>query len=420
MSNGGGNGGGGSGGGGGADEGKGFAALFEEQAAVDRAGGRKRRRNAKPGDRVEGVVVQVGKDSVFVEIDGKQQAYIENDGSLGDVKVGDTIAAVVVEADERHGQIRLARTLARGETSGVGALEQARDAGLAVEGKVSALNKGGLEIDLGGVRAFCPLSQTATRTSEDARALVGQVVRVLVTEVADGGRRVVVSRRALAEREAAEAQERAASELTIGAVTRGTVTGVRDFGAFVDLGGVEGLVPRSEIAHDRNVAPADALAPGDVVEVQVQAIKRDENDRLRITLSLKALAKEPETAVAARAAAQAAQAAIVVGAVVRGTVDRVEPYGVFVQVDGTSGRGGRGLVPSAELGVPRGTDLRKAFPPGTAVTAKVLETADGRIRMSLRAAKEAEERAQFEEARGKASAPKTLGTLGDLLKKKGR
>jgi small subunit ribosomal protein S1 len=144
------------------------------------------------------------------------------------------------------------------------------------------------------------------------------------------------------------------------------------------------------------------------------------------------LAPTVETAVAAGAsvslgqpssgAATAAEAVkIALGQAVSGSVDRVEPYGLFVQIDGTHGRSGRGLLPTVELGVPRGTDLRKAFPIGTKVTAKVIEIAEGRIRLSVRGLKDDEERAHFEgfrEQEKKADVPQTLGTLGDLLKKR--
>lgn len=114
---------------------------------------------------------------------------------------------------------------------------------------------------------------------------------------------------------------------------------------------------------------------------------------------------------------------VALGQVVSGTVDRIESYGLFVQIDGTRGRAGRGLVPTAELGVPRGADLRKAFAIGAKMKAKVVELAEGRIRLSVRGLKDDEERAQFEgfrEQERKAEAPQTLGTLGDLLKKRGR
>jgi len=343
------------------------------------------------------------------------------------------------------------------------------------------------------------MSQASDKFLEDANSLIGQTLKFVVTDVRDGGKSVVVSRRALLQREASENQAKAMADVTTGAVLRGTVTSVRDFGAFVDLGGVEGMIPRSEIAHDRSVNVADALKPGDVVEVQVREIKDAEPSEKnkgrkgpskKITLSLKALAADPwaeldlavgrvvsgtvvrstefgrfvriapgvegllhvselgrdfkadegeEVRVVVKKldreskkiglvpAPEDAQVGstlatsgtdVKVGAVVTGTVERIETYGIFVQLDGTKGRAGRGLVPNAELGVPRGTDLRKTFPEGSKVTAKVLETGEGRLRLSIKGAKEAEERADFEAARGKQNAPRSLGTFADLLKGK--
>lgn len=468
-----------------------FAAMFEQEAPA-----RARPKRLRVGDKLEAVVVRVGKDAVFVEIDGKRQAFLEAaelrepDGSMS-VAEGDVIRAHVVELDERRGVVRLGRSM--GKPGNVAALEQAKESGVAVDGKVTGVNKGGLDVDFGGVRAFCPMSQVDARRVEDAdvKALVGQTLSFVVTDVRDGGKNVVVSRRALLAREASEASARAMREIVPGAVLRGTVTGVRDFGAFVDLGGAEGLIPRSEIAHDRSVAVSDALKAGDVVEVQVREIKDVEPTRpggstKKITLSLKALAEDPwagldlalgrvvegtvtrstdfgrfvrlapgvegllhvsELGRSVKAeegeslrvvvkkidreakkislvpapddavvGATVSNVAVKVGAVVTGTVERIETYGVFVQVDGTKGRAGRGLVPNAETGLPRGTDLRKALPEGTKVTAKVLETGDGRLRLSIKGAKEAEERADYEEARGKQRAPASLGTFADLLK----
>jgi small subunit ribosomal protein S1 len=109
--------------------------------------------------------------------------------------------------------------------------------------------------------------------------------------------------------------------------------------------------------------------------------------------------------------------ALEIGAIVSGRVVRIESYGVFVQVAGTEGRDGRGLIPTAELDVARGADLRKAFPEGTVLTATILETGAGRLKLSVRGAKEATERADFEAHKDKAAAPKALGSFGDLLKK---
>ncbi len=472
-----------------------FAALFEKEAAAPK------RKRVRVGDRLEAIVVQVGRDLVFVELDGKQQAFIEAselrdpDGTMT-VAEGDVIRAHVVEVDDARGTVRLGRSL--GKPGNTAAIEQAKESGIAVEGKVTGVNKGGLEVDLGGTRAFCPMSQADDKFLQDPSSLVGQTLKFLVTDFRDGGKNVVVSRRALLTREASETAAKAMADVTTGAILKGTVTSVRDFGAFVDLGGVEGMIPRSEIAHDRSVAVADALKPGDVVEVQVREIKDAEptpgkgkkGPTKKITLSLKALTADPwaeldlvqgrvvagtvvrttefgrfvrlapgvegllhvselgrdfkaeegeeirvvvkkldreakkislvpapeDAQVGATLATSGAD--VKVGAVVTGTVERIETYGIFVQLDGTKGRAGRGLVPNAELGVPRGTDLRKTFPEGSKVTAKVLETGEGRLRLSIKGAKEAEERADFEAARGKQNAPRSLGTFADLLKGK--
>jgi small subunit ribosomal protein S1 len=322
------------------DDSESFAALFEKSQP-------QKARSLRVGDRLEGVVVLVGKDAVFVELDGKRQAFIEAvelrapDGTL-DVKVGDTLAAQVVEVNERSGQVRLGRSLAA--SGDVASLQRAKEASVPVEGKVTGVNKGGLEVDVAGHRAFCPLSQMDRRgVVVEPKDLIGRTLSFVVTELKDGGRNIVVSRRIVMEREAAEAAKKAAAE------------------------------------------PAAEGAEGEA-----------------------APKKAPPGAI------------ILVGAIVKGAVERIETYGIFVQIEGTRGREGRGLVPLAELGVPRGTDLRKVFPPGTQVVAKVLETGERKLRLSIKGAKDAEERAQFEEAKDKVGAPKTLGTLGDLLRKRGR
>jgi small subunit ribosomal protein S1 len=471
-----------------------FAAMFEQQPVQPR-----KRRAIRVGDRLDAVVIQVGRDAVFVELDGKQQAFLEaaelrdDDGTMS-VKVGDKLSANVVEINDEQGVVRLGRSL--GKPGSVAALEMAKASGLGVDGKITGVNKGGLEVEVGGARAFCPMSQVDARRieEEDAKAMIGQTLKFMVTDVRDGGKSVVLSRRNLLAREATESATRALSDIVPGAVLRGTVTGVRDFGAFVDLGGIEGLIPRSEVSHDRSAAISSSLKPGDAVEVSVLEVKDVEAARpgaptKKITLSLKALAADPwaelditegrvvkgtvvritefgrfirlapavegllhiselgknakgdegeellvvvkkidraakkislvpapDGAEAGSTVATGAGVSIKVNSVVTGVVERIETYGIFVQVDGTKGRSGRGLVPQAELGVPRGTDLRKSFPEGTKVTAKVLETGEGRLRLSIKGAKDAEERADFEAARGKAQVPASLGTFADLLK----
>ena len=220
----------------------------------------------------------------------------------------------------------------------------------------------------------------------------------------------MLSRRRLLEAEAREGRDAAIAGLEKGKTVRGTVTAVREFGAFVDLGGVEGLIPASEISYDRGAAVADRIKAGETVEAIVLDLKDDDKGQKRITLSLKALLPAPERPV--RAGAKLA-----IGSVVKSKVVRIETYGVFVQVDGSEGRDGRGLIPSSELNVPRGTDLRKHFPEGTELTAKVLETGDGRLKLSVKGALDAAERADFEAHRTQVAGPAAFGTFGDLLKK---
>jgi small subunit ribosomal protein S1 len=481
-----------------------FASLFESETQSRPT----RVRSLSPGDRVRAEVVRIGRDAVFVEIldrssqGRRQQSYLKTEDLLGPdgqvrVKIGEIIEAVVLETDPRSGEPRLGTSLAR--PTGLDELTNAYQARIPVEGKVTGLNKGGLEVEIAGLRAFCPISQADRVFLADASPLVGRNLLFLITELRDGGKRVVVSRRAVLEKDAKEAASRLLAGLTPGTVVRGTVSSVRDFGAFVDIGGIEGLIPNTELSYDRSVKATELLKAGDVVDVQVLDIKEGANKKgeptTKITLSLKALATDPWDTVDTVApegkiargnvtrvvefgafvrlapgiegllhiselggkvahpsavlkpgqslnvvvrsvdklthkialapapdglsvGETVSSPELVVGAVINGVVDRVESYGVVLQIEGTRDRAGRGVIPNAELGTPRGTDNRKLFPVGTRLTAKVIETGEGKLKFSIRAAKEDEERAEFDGFRSVHSAPGKLGTWGDLLKKK--
>jgi small subunit ribosomal protein S1 len=481
-----------------------FASLFEAESRGQNP--QKKQRSLSLGERVRAEVVQLGRDAVFVEIlapdsVGKRtQAFldiVDLRGADGEptVKLGDVVEAVVV--NNRDGEIRLGRTM--GKPTGIAELETAYAGRLPVEGKVTGINKGGLEVEVAGVRAFCPMSQADNTFVADAQQFVGRTLSFVITEFKEGGKRVVLSRRAVLEGEAKERSAQALAKVVVGAVLTGTVSAVRDFGAFIDLGGVEGLLPNSELSHDRGAKAGDVLNPGDGVEVQVREIK-DATDKRgaaikKITLSLKSLSSDPWQSVASVApvgrvvrgnvtrladfgafvriasgiegllhiselggkithpsqamqvgdsinvviravdaaskkislvpaaedvavGSQVSASSIGVGAIVNGTVDHVETFGVFMQIDGTRGRAGRGLIPNVELGTARGADNRKLFPVGAKLTAKVLETGDGKLRLSIRAVKDDEERADFDGYRAQSAASAKLGTLADLLNKK--
>jgi small subunit ribosomal protein S1 len=474
-----------------------FASLFEEENK-----NAPKARRFKVGDKIRGTVVQVGKDSAFVELDGKRQAFIDvnelraPDGTVT-VKVGDTLDAAIVFIDDETGEVRIGRSF--GKTGNIAAIEQARNAGVAIDGKVSGINKGGLEVDLDGVRAFCPISQADNKFVQDPSQFVGRTFSFMVTDIREGGKNVLLSRRAVLEEEARGQRDALLRTLQVGNVVRGTVSSIREFGVFVDLGGLEGLIPNSELSYDRSASASGVVSPGDVVDVQVREIKevaptRPGGQTVKVALSLKALSADPwidvDTQITEGKVATGTVTRLldfgafvklapgiegllhvselgakvehpskvlkvgqtlsvvvqnidrtkkkislvpapdglgvgstvqsnnfVIGSIVNATVDKIETFGVFVQVEGTKGRAGRGLIPSAELGTPRGSDTRKLFPEGMKVTAKVLETGDGRLRLSIRKIGEDEERADFDGYR-ETSATKTLGTFGDLLAQK--
>src|SRR5207245_10082741 len=245
-----------------------FAALF---AASE--GKRTRERRVAAGDVVRGRVIAVGATAAFVAVGGKAEATIERGEfrhrATGEVQLheGDEIEATVVDDGTRSGSIVLKRVAGRGGHV-PGELEQAFAHGIAIEGLVTGENKGGYDVQIGSVRAFCPGSQIDRRRIEGAQ-YVGQRLRFRITKLEAGGRNVVVSRRQLLEEEAAEQARTVWAELRVGTVVAGTVTSLRDFGAFVDLGGVDGLIHVSELGHGRASHPSDVLQVGQRVEAQV-------------------------------------------------------------------------------------------------------------------------------------------------------
>lgn len=394
-----------------------FAEMFAEADTQPR-------RRFQIGEKVAGKIIQLGHDVAFLELgSGVAEAMIEvqeladAEGNVA-ARIGDIVDGVVVEANERG--VRVAKGLQKGPRDHHReAVIQAAQTGLPIEGVVKAANKGGLEVEVLGQRAFCPMSQIDVRFVGDPAAFVGQKLLFRVQRADQ--RDVVLSRRALLEEERTAKAHATRERLEPGAVFDGVVTSVQDYGAFVDIGGVEGLVHVSELAWDRVSKPQDLLKSGDTVQVQVLRIDEDPKKGERISLSVKALAPRPEPAVAAGAEARPARPAPPppprVGDVVAASVDKIEPFGIFVRFIG-----GRGLVPASETGTPRGTDLRRAFKVGDTFNALITAIDDQhRIRLSRTEAEAAVERAEAAEYL-RQSAPKTtgkgFGTLGDLLRAK--
>jgi small subunit ribosomal protein S1 len=446
------------------------------------------------GQVVKGRVIHIGPESVFVDVGGKGEAWIDRAELLDEegrlrIAVGGEIEATVIATGD---ETRLSYKLRMGAQARQ-ALAMAAETGLPVEGKVAAVIKGGYEVTVGGLRGFCPFSQMDVRRVDAAEEYVGRVLEFRVITFSEKGRNVVLSRRQILEEHAAQVAEETRKKIVPGTVLAGTVASLADFGAFVDLGGVQGLVPVSEISHSRVGRPTDRLRVGEPVTVKVMKV---DTEKGRISLSLKALEGDPWAAVPGRfrerqvvrgravratafgifvellpgvdgllhlteiprsrqgalreAAASGAEITVMivtidgerrrialalapegvavgeqmgsnvaVGAVLTGTVERVESYGVFVRL----GPGQTGLIPSAELGIQRGADHRKAFPAGMDLKVLVLAIEEGgrRIRLSHIQALAHEEKLETEaymrEATGKGGFGLTLGERLKQLKK---
>jgi small subunit ribosomal protein S1 len=290
-----------------------FAALFEASAQAKRL---------DKGETVEGTIVAIGEDVAFVDVGGKGEAAMDLDelrdeqGGL-EVAVGDRIQAVVVST---AGGITLSRKLARrGATERQ--IEDAFHARLPVEGRIEREVKGGFEVRIGGQRAFCPFSQVGA-PGADPSALAGQVLEFRIIEYGEGGRNLVVSRRALIEEEQQARAAEVRQTVVVGAVLTGRVASVRDFGAFVDLGGgVQGLLHVSEMSWARVANPADVVKPGDEITVKVLRV---DQDMKKISLGLKQLTPDPWTKVGETCE---------VGQTRVGRVTRVADFGAFVELE---------------------------------------------------------------------------------------
>ncbi len=386
-----------------------FEALLGQ---FDRQHATKTKRPPQVGDRVQGRVASIGRDHVYVSLGGKTDAIIDiqdvtdADGNLT-LGVGDPVDLAVSAIDADSGTLLLGSKHGR-RMHGTAGLEQAHEQHLPVEGHVTGVIKGGIEVEIAGVRAFCPASQISLQFVEDLSTYVGQRLAFRITKF-EGGKHpnLVVSRRELLEEERRAKAEELRARIVPGAVLPGTVTSLQPYGAFVDLGGVEGMIHISELAFERVRDPSDLLSVGQQVEVAVLRVDQTDNPRhpQKIALSLRALAKNPWTD---------ADRQFPVGATVKGRVTRVQPFGAFVEL----APGLEGMVHISELGATkRVTHPNEVLSAGQEVEATVLsvELDKRRIGLSLNP----ERRGQTEPAPRAADYAKPsegMGTLGDLLR----
>ncbi|MFC1657650.1 S1 RNA-binding domain-containing protein, partial [Candidatus Moduliflexota bacterium] len=308
---------------------------------------------------------------------------------------GDRLPAYFLSGE--GGELRFTTRLGGGST-GSARLEQAWENSIPVEGRLEKEIKGGYEVRLGGgVRAFCPFSQLGLRRGEDAGESVGQTLSFRITRFGEKGRNIIVSHRAILEEERRAKREELKGTLREGMLVKGTVTNIRDFGAFIDIGGIEGLLPISEAGWGRVEKIEDVLAVGQVVEVSIKSLDWEKE---RFSFSLRTALADPWAKV---------EAVYREGSTHRGIVARLVPFGAFITLED----GIDGLVHISKLGEGRRINHPKeVLEEGQGLTVKIEKVEQDRRRISLSPAAEEEEDASTYVD----STPSSMGTFGDLLK----
>ena len=349
-----------------------FAALFAETE-------QQKPGKLRVGQKLSARVAHLGGEVAFLDLGGKGEGIIdlrELRNDTGDllVQVGETIEGYVLSLSE--GNVVVTRSVPKG--AGREVVQQALDSRIPIEGLITGQNKGGLEVDLGGLRGFVPASQVDLRFVEDQSQFVGQRLRFRVTEIRGGN--AILSRRALLEEERAAQAAELRKSLEVGAQIEGTVTSVRDFGAFIDLGGLEGLVHVSELSHARVAHAQDVVKPGQRVKVQVLRIERDERGHEKIALSLRALEQDPWNA---------ARPQLKEGTRLQGKVARLQPFGAFVELF----PGVDGLVHVSALSDRHVQHPREVVKEGESIWVQVESIDDAQRRVALRRISEDEAQA---------------------------
>ncbi len=322
----------------------------------------------EPGARVTGTVVSVGPDTAFIDLGGRRQGALKLIGLEGNPEIGQTLDLSVGTFNEEDGLYDVGpanRAIAVEDWSQL-------EAGMIVAAKITAANKGGVECDVAGLRGFMPASLVSNWRIENLEEMVGQTVEALVTEIVPAARRLVLSRRAVLERQAADARTKMLETLEIGDLLDGIVRSVRDFGAFVDIGnGVDGLVHVSQMSWDRVKTPTEVLEVGQKVRVAVKNVDRQTG---KIGLSIRDTVESPWKNAAEK---------YHIGAAVRGIVSRIAQFGAFVKLE----PGVEGLVHVSELAHRHVHSVSSVVREGEAVECKVItcDPEEQRISLSIKA-----------------------------------
>lgn len=363
-----------------------------------------------PEDIIQGTVVSINKNEVFVDIGYKAEGVIsltelafpipENAAEI--VQVGDVIDVYVLAVDGENG-LQLSK-LKADKIVAWDKLETALSEKEKIQGKVTEVTKGGLVLSIFGIRGFVPASQVDISFVEDLSLYIGQVFDVIPIEIDRKKQRVVLSRRMILEAERRKIEEEIFANLTIGQVIHGRVKRLADFGVFVDIGGIDGLVHISDLSWERVKTPGEVVQVDDEVSV---LIKNFDCKTKRISLSLKEVSRDPwlDKVLSLRE-----------GSCVRGTVAKIMDFGAFVSLE----NGLEGLIRLGELAEKKVSKAEEIVKLGDQLSVKItqLDRKAKRIGLSLIQAQQDTERAEYQDyIKKQTEAPDTLGDkFGHLFK----
>jgi small subunit ribosomal protein S1 len=351
-----------------------MARLLDEQNAQIRS--------IKRGDVVEGQIVRIDPEEILVDIGLKSEGVLSTKelpssgyGSLSELHVGDDVLVYIMQPETPEGHAIVSIKRARLERQWRIAQEQ-YERGDLLEAEVIDFNKGGLIVNLEGIRGFVPISQIlnlkredtadSTETQNKLQAMVGRRLQLKIIEINRNRNRLILSERLAVQEWRAKRREELLNELTVGEVRKGVVSNLSNFGAFVDLGGADGLVHISQLAWSRVNHPSEVLRVGQEVEVQVLSVDKEKK---KIALSIKRAEVDPWTTVESR---------YTVGQLVKGTITKIAPFGAFARIED----GVEGLIHLSEL--PLGVqDPKQILKEGQEVTVRILRIDAERRRLGL-------------------------------------
>ncbi|HET9848403.1 MAG TPA: 30S ribosomal protein S1 [Candidatus Dormibacteraeota bacterium] len=351
------------------------------------------------GDIIDGVVVRVDPDEVLVDVGSKSEGVISSrelgtreTGGSPDLHAGDQIKVFVLQPENEDGNVVLSLRRARAESVWVKAQEQ-QVTGEMIDAEVREQNKGGLIVNVLGLRGFLPTSQVSRTYSSSLQELVGQRIGVKILEVNRKRNRLIVSQKAAFDEDRARQREELFGKLKVGDEISGKVSGLTTYGAFVNLGAADGLIHISELSWDRVTNVADVLQVGQ--DVRVKVIKLDP-ETSRISLSLRQLGQDPWDHIEKR---------FPTGAIVEGEVTKIKKYGAFLQI----GDGIEGLLHISELAWEHVERVEDRVQVGEKLRVRVLQADRTRRRISLSL-----KQVQEPEAARRAEEPESSGFAGEI------